>query len=132
MIKIDRQLLEEIGLGALSEIDQKSLIGQIIETLELRVGQKLANQMTEGQLEDFERYYNAKDEQGAYKWLETNFPNYKDIVQIEFDYLKNEIIQLAPQILQSINDNVSTNTTNDPNNLKPQDPINPSPPTLNN
>ena len=132
MIKIDRQLLEEIGLGALSEIDQKSLIGQIIETLELRVGQKLANQMTEGQLEDFERYYNAKDEQGAYKWLETNFPNYKDIVQIEFDYLKNEIIQLAPQILQSINDNVSTNTINDPNNFKPQDPINPSPPPLNN
>lgn len=130
MIRIDKQLLAEIGLGSLSEADKEALLRQIVETLEIRVGQKLANQMSNEQLEEFEVYYNSKDEQGAYKWLETNFPNYKEIVQIEFDNLKKEITQAAPQILEA-----SNNSNPNPNIATPpgpnlQNPIN-SPNDLN-
>ena len=130
MIRIDKQLLEEIGLGALSDVDKTALINQIIETLELRVGQKLANQMSNEQLEEFERYYNAKDEQGAYRWLETNFPNYKELVQAEFDTLKNEITQAVPQILQASNStpNPNPNPINNTGNANFQNPSNPSGP----
>ncbi len=109
MIRIDKQLLQEVGLGALSEADQSALLGQIMETLELRVGKRLADQMTEAQLEEFDNYYKAKDEQGAYKWLETNFPNYKEIVQQEFDGLKKEVTMFAPQILTASNSNFTNN-----------------------
>jgi hypothetical protein len=71
----------------------------IYETLEMRVGIRLADQMTNQQLDEFEQYFEAKDDAGAFKWLETNFPNYKDIVQEEFDKLKAEVAQAAPQIL---------------------------------
>ncbi len=126
MIRIDKQLLTEMGLGSLSEADKQSLLRQIIETLEIRVGQKLANQMSNEQLEEFEVYYNSKDEQGAYKWLETNFPNYKEIVQIEFDNLKKEIIQAAPQILEASNSsNSNPNLTTPPSDPILQNPINP-------
>lgn len=62
---------------------------------------RLADQMTKDQLDEFERYFEAKDDKGAFNWLETNFPNYKDIVQQEFDKLKSEVAQAAPQILSA-------------------------------
>jgi hypothetical protein len=98
-IKIDTTLLQELGLAALPDAEKNSLLKHIYETLEMRVGMRLADQMTNEQLDEFEQYFDAKDDAGAFKWLETNFPNYKDIVQEEFDKLKAEIAQSAPQIL---------------------------------
>lgn len=99
MLKIDNSLLVEIGLDALPEAEKNSFLKHVYETLEMRVGIRLADQMTNEQLDEFERYFEAKDDAGAFKWLETNFPNYKDIVQEEFDKLKSEVAQTAPQIL---------------------------------
>jgi len=99
MLKIDNSLLQEIGLGGLPEPEKNSFLKHMYETLEMRVGIRLADQMTNQQLDEFEQYFEAKDDAGAFKWLETNFPNYKDIVQEEFDKLKSEVAQSAPQIL---------------------------------
>lgn len=99
MLKIDNALLQEVGLGSLPDAEKNSLLKHIYETLEMRVGIRLADQMSNEQLDEFERYFEAKDDAGAFKWLETNFPNYKDIVQEEFDKLKAEVAQSAPQIL---------------------------------
>jgi hypothetical protein len=101
MLRIDNNLLQEVGLGGLPDTEKNSLLRHIYETLEMRVGIRLADQMTNEQLDEFERYFEAKDDAGAFKWLETNFPNYKEIVQEEFDKLKAEIAQSAPQILSS-------------------------------
>lgn len=101
MLKIDNSLLEEIGLGSLPDSEKNSFLKHVYETLEMRVGIRLADQMTNDQLDEFERYFEAKDDAGAFKWLETNFPNYKDIVQQEFDKLKAEVAQSAPQILSA-------------------------------
>jgi hypothetical protein len=99
MLKIDNSLLQELGLGSLPDAEKNSLLKHIYETLEMRVGIRLADQMTNQQLDEFEQYFEAKDDAGAFKWLESNFPNYKDIVQEEFDKLKAEVGQSAPQIV---------------------------------
>jgi len=99
MLKIDNSLLVEIGLDSLPAAEKNSFLKHIYETLEMRVGIRLADQMSNEQLDEFERYFEAKDDAGAFRWLETNFPNYKDIVQQEFDKLKAEVAQSAPQIL---------------------------------
>lgn len=99
MLKIDNNLLQEIGLAALPDTEKNSLLKHIYETLEMRVGMRLADQMTNEQLDEFEHYFEAKDDAGAFAWLESNFPNYKDIVQQEFDKLKQEVAVAAPQIL---------------------------------
>jgi hypothetical protein len=98
-LKIDNSLLEEVGLGALPAQEKTALLQHIYETLEMRVGMRLADQMTNDQLDEFERFFNAKDDAGAFHWLETNFPNYKDIVAEEFSKLKQEVAQDAPHIL---------------------------------
>lgn len=99
MLKIDNNLLNDLGLAGLPDVEKNSLLKHIYETLEMRVGMRLADQMTNQQLDEFEQYFEAKDDAGAFKWLESNFPNYEDIVREEFDKLKSEIQQSAEQIL---------------------------------
>lgn len=99
MIKLDDDLLQELGLAALPPEEKKKLLAHIYETLEMRVGMKLAEQMSDAQLTEFEQFIDKNDEGGALKWLESNFPNYKDVVAAEFERLKTEIRQVAPQIL---------------------------------
>ena len=101
MIRIDESLLKDLGLESLSSEDKNSLLKHIYETLEMRVGVKLADQMTQEQLDEFEKYFEAKDDAGAFKWLESNFPNYKDIVQSEFEKLRDEIKLSVPGILDN-------------------------------
>jgi len=102
-IKIDNDLLQQVGLGTLPDAEKNNLLRHIYETLEMRVGMRLADQMTNEQLDEFEQYFDAKDDAGAFKWLETNFPNYKEIVQQEFDKLKSEIAASSAQILAAAN-----------------------------
>ena len=99
MFKIDYNFLAELGLAALSQQDKEAMKAHIYETLEMRVGMKLAEQMTNEQLDEFESYINKNDEAGALKWLETNFPNYKQVVANELEALKAEIKATAPQIV---------------------------------
>lgn len=101
MIKLDDDLLQELGLAALPPEEKKKLLAHIYETLEMRVGMKLAEQMSDEQLAEFEQFIDRNDEAGALHWLESNFPNYKDVVAAEFDTLKKEIGQVAPQILSA-------------------------------
>lgn len=104
MLKLDNNLLDELGLGTLPEEQKKAMLQHIYETLELRVGTQLANQMTDKQLEEFERFIDAGGDQNqaqALQWLETNLPNYKQVVNDVFEALKGEIHGLAPQIMAS-------------------------------
>lgn len=101
MFKLDNTLLEELGLAALPTEEKNKMLAHIYETLEMRVGMKLAEQMTNEQLDEFESFIDKNDEAGALKWLETNFPDYKKVVAEELEKLKTEIKQSAPQIVES-------------------------------
>ncbi|MEK9196232.1 MAG: DUF5663 domain-containing protein [Patescibacteria group bacterium] len=103
MIKLDNQFLQDVGLGSLPENEKKEMLRHIYEQLELRVGTRLASGMTDAQLDEFEALINSQDEAGALKWLETNFPNYKDVVANELEKLKLEVKTSAPQILEASN-----------------------------
>ena len=107
MLKIDDNLLTELGLGSLPDEERRALLGQLIETLELRVGMKLAQNLSDEELDEFEALLpterddaqqRASKEQSALKWLETHFPNYKQVVASELETLKAEIRRDAPKI----------------------------------
>ncbi len=91
MIKIDNQLLEDLGLGSLAEDEKKALLAHLYEQLEVNVGKQLASKMSDEQLSEFEAFVDGNDEAGALKWLENNFPNYKDTVAQELEKLKEEL-----------------------------------------
>lgn len=102
MLKLDNNLLEELGLGSLPDEQKKAMIQHIYETLELRVGTQLANQMSDRQLEEFEQFIDTGGDANnsqALQWLESNLPNYKQVVSDVFEALKGEVKQMAPQLL---------------------------------
>lgn len=101
MFQLDDNLLRELGLGDLPAAEKNKMLAHIYETLELRVGMKLAEQMSDAQLDEFEGFIDRNDEPGALKWLETNFPDYKQVVADELDKLKAEIKEQAPAIMQA-------------------------------
>lgn len=110
MFKLDNNLLIELGLGGLSPQDKNRMLAHIYETLEMRVGMRLAEGMSESQLDEFEalmplpedtQEVRAQKEQDALKWLESNFPNYKQVVAEELEKLKTEVKAAAPQIIAS-------------------------------
>jgi hypothetical protein len=101
MFQLDDNLLKELGLGDLPAAEKNKMLAHIYETLELRVGMKLAEQMSDSQLDEFEGFIDRNDEPGALKWLETNFPDYKQVVADELDKLKAEIKAQAPAIMQA-------------------------------
>lgn len=83
-------------------VDEKNkLLQTIYERLEMNVGMRLAEKMTDQQLDEFEGFIDRNDEAGALRWLETNFPNYKQVVAEELEKLKTEVQTAAPQILAS-------------------------------
>lgn len=133
MIKLDDNLLAELGLAGLPVEEKKKMLAHIYETLEMRVGMELAKQMSDAQLNEFEQFINRNDEAGALRWLETNFPNYKDVVAAEFEKLKAEIKQLAPQIIGNLS-NTGGSTPGQPsqagmtNAMPPQQPMAPQQP----
>ncbi|HEU5004935.1 MAG TPA: DUF5663 domain-containing protein [Candidatus Saccharimonadales bacterium] len=101
MFRLDDNLLQELGLGTLPVDDKNKMLAHIYETLELRVGMKLAEKMTDAQLDEFESFIDRNDEAGALRWLETNFPNYKEVVAEELEKLKSEIKAQAPAIVEA-------------------------------
>ncbi len=112
MFKLDDNLLQELGLGTLPAVEKNKMLSHIYETLEMRVGMKLAEQMSNDQLDEFESYIDRNDEPGALKWLEANFPGYKQVVADELEKLKIEIRSAAPQIVAA--------SQSDPINQAPQ------------
>ncbi len=99
MFKLDNNFLSSLGLGSLPVDEKNKLLQAIYERLEMNVGMRLAERMTDSQLDEFEGFIDNNDEAGALRWLETNFPDYKQVVAEELEKLKKEISQAAPQIL---------------------------------
>lgn len=110
MFKLDNALLEDLGLGTLPPQEKNMMLRHIFDTLEMRVGMKLAERMSNEQLDEFEQLMpkpeddnqaKTQKEKDALTWLETNFPNYKQVVADELEKLKNEVRQAAPQIIDA-------------------------------
>ena len=110
MFQLDDNLLHELGLGTLPAAEKNKMLSHIYETLELRVGMRLAEQMSDAQLDEFEGFIDRNDEAGALHWLETNFPDYKKVVADELEKLKSEIKEQAPAIVEATHSELQTNT----------------------
>lgn len=123
MFKLDNAFLTNLGLGSLPVAEKNRLLQTIYERLEMNVGMRLAENMTDQQLDEFESFIDKNDEAGALRWLETNFPNYKQVVAEELEKLKQVVAQDAPKILEAAQqDPISQQTPQQPNITSPQQP----------
>lgn len=99
MLKLNGEWLESLGLGALPPGEMNRFLAYAYEKLEMRVGMRLVERMTSGQVDEFEQIISAEDEPGALSWLEANFPDYREVVHAEVAELERIIAASAPEIL---------------------------------
>jgi hypothetical protein len=99
MFNLDDDFLQSLGLGSLPDDQKQAFLQHLYEELELRVGTRLSEGMSDDQLAEFEKLIDTNNEEGALKWLEANRPNYKDVVAEELEKLKQEVTNNRDKIL---------------------------------
>lgn len=77
MFQLDDKFLEEIGLGGLPDDQKQAFIAYFREQLELRVGTKLSEGLSDAQLDEFESFID-RDEDKVSSWITANVPTYQE------------------------------------------------------
>ncbi len=75
MFRLDDQFLKDIGLDNLPDDQKKPFLQHIYSELELRVGTRLSDGLTDVQLEEFESIID-RDQDKVQAWLAEHAPNY--------------------------------------------------------
>ena len=75
MFQLDEKFLQDIGLNDMPEDQKKPFLQHIYDELELRVGTKLSDGMSDTQLEEFESIIDKKDDIVT-EWLAKYTPDY--------------------------------------------------------
>lgn len=75
MFRLDDQFLKDIGLDGLPEEQKKPFLQHIYSELELRVGTKLSDGLSDAQLEEFESIID-RDQDKIQSWLSEHAPQY--------------------------------------------------------
>ena len=130
MFQLDDNFLQELGVDQLPEDQKQAFKDHIYSELELRVGTRLSDGLSEAQLSEFESFVDRDDEKvitwistnvpdyqtdenfvrlrssapentdtgallaeyASLKWLSLNRPDYRDVVKVVIDELKQEIV----------------------------------------
>lgn len=77
MFQLDDKFLEEVGLSGLPEEQKKAFLEYFREQLELRVGTRLSEGLSDAQLDEFESFID-RDEEKVNAWIAANVPNYEE------------------------------------------------------
>lgn len=77
MFQLDDKFLESVGLGALPDDQKKAFLKHIYDQLELRVGTKLSEGLSEAQMREFESFIDyEKNAEAVETWLQQNIADY--------------------------------------------------------
>ncbi len=87
-MEFDEKFLQEMGLSAMPEEEKKQFLAYIQEELEVRIGERISQGLTEVQLNEFDMITDINE---ARKWLEANRPDYREIVASTVEEMKAEI-----------------------------------------
>ena len=77
MFQLDDKFLEDVGLGNLPDDQKQAFLDHFREQLELRVGTRLSEGLSDAQLEEFEAFIDRKDDV-VRGWLTRNVPTYQE------------------------------------------------------
>ena len=76
MFQLDDNFLQEVGLGSLPDDQKQAFLAHFREHLEMIVGTKLSEGLSDQQLDEFESFIDRKSDR-VNAWLAANAPNYE-------------------------------------------------------
>lgn len=87
-MEFDDKFLADMGLSAMPEEQKRDFLAYVQEELEIRIGERISRGLSPAQLNEFDA---ITDPVEAAKWLETNRPDYREIVSRTIAEMKEEI-----------------------------------------
>lgn len=90
MFQLDDKFLQDVGLGDMPKEQKEAFLQHIYSELELRVGTKLSEGLSDDQMSEFEAFID-RDGERAEAWFAAHLPNYAE--QADYQQLKSS----APQ-----------------------------------
>ncbi|MFC1432615.1 DUF5663 domain-containing protein [Streptacidiphilus sp. N1-3] len=93
----------QVDLPSITPAESHVVSRAMYDLGEIRVGTRLAAQMTDAQLSEFELIYGGGDSSAAaLSWLQTNFPSYPEVVREVFAVLYRELKEQAGEVLAAL------------------------------
>lgn len=92
MFQLDDKFLQDVGLGDLPEDQKQAFLQHIYGELELRVGTKLSEGLSNSQMAEFEAFID-RDTEAVERWFATHMPNYNE--QQDYQQLKSSAPESA-------------------------------------
>lgn len=77
MFQLDDKFLDSVGLGSLPDDQKQLFIDHFREQLELRIGTKLSEGLSDGQLSEFEAFIDRNNDVVNF-WIARNVPEYQN------------------------------------------------------
>ena len=75
MFQLDDNFLQDLGLGSLPDDQKRAFLQHIYDELELRVGTRLSDGLSDAQLQEFEAIIDHKEAE-VNAWIEQYVPNF--------------------------------------------------------
>jgi len=91
MITIDQTTLSDLGIELGDATPE--LLAHMDEQLNLRVAAALLELLDDEQATEYIKLSEAGDNTATLAWVQTNIPDYKDVIQDEVDILLGELAQ---------------------------------------
>lgn len=86
MFQLDDKFLQDVGLGDMPDDQKQAFLQHIYSELELRVGTKLSEGLSDKQMAEFESFID-RDAEVVEKWFSDNLPNYAE--QQDYQQMKS-------------------------------------------
>ena len=96
MFQLDDKFLQDVGLGELPADQKQAFLDHFREQLELRVGTRLSDGLSDAQLEEFESFIDRNEEK-VNGWITANVTDYQND-QI-YQQLKSGAPENIPQLV---------------------------------
>ena len=99
-LKLDLNFLDEAGLKDLPADEKRAMLAYVRQTLEVRVGGRLAKGLPENLLKEFYGYVKQNQQDRALAWIKQHAPDYGRVVREEITRLRMEIKLNAELIIK--------------------------------
>lgn len=99
-LKLNLNFLDEAGLKDLPDNEKLAMLAYVRETLEARVGGKLAKGLPENLLKEFYSYVRQNQQDKALAWIQQHAPDYGRVVREEIARLRLEVKLNAELIIK--------------------------------
>ena len=97
-----QKFFQTVGLTQMPEAQRPAFLRQVRQTLQNRIGERLAKDLTEAELKQFYDYVKSKQPQQAMDYLHKIAPHHRQVLIEEMAKLQQEIKTDAKKILDNL------------------------------